>query len=183
MAPRLANKSRAGFCPFCGEYTEGRADCPVHELTLVPWHPSHGAQHKQVTGWMTLLLRLGVLSWASGFFLNFVTIRSEAVVTATAYRLASTRAYNLWTILLAAAAVLVVLFRRRFHADLSRARVALVIIACMPLVAVVYTLWGVLRWSTSQSSSVSINVGPGVYLIIFGSMVCILCSIAMGKRI
>lgn len=183
MATGLADNCSSGFCPFCGEYTEGRADCPVHELTLVPWDQSQDARDKQVSGWMRLLLRLGVLSWISGFFLNFVTIHSEAVVSATAYRLASTRAYNLWTVLLAAAAVLVVLLRRRSQADLYRARVALIIIASMPLVAVVYTLWGVLRWSTSQSSFVSINIGPGAYVIALGSLVCVLCSIAIGKRI
>ncbi|MCB9667739.1 MAG: hypothetical protein H6715_06455 [Myxococcales bacterium] len=168
---RNARDHAVGFCPFCGELVEGRPDCPVHELKLVPFEKLTGMASDRSTPLSQLLCGLGILGWTVGMLLDFVTVEMERPVVLSAFELAKSRAYNLWTVPLSAAVMAVILLRRRSAEALHRAGLAMIVTSMMPLVSLGYTYLGVMRWSWSQPGSADVSLGPGIYLICAASAV------------
>lgn len=189
MPSVLAHNSSVGFCPFCGECIEGRLDCPEHELTLVSWDEWMRSRHSRVdsrrvgfsshaVGWLEkAMFGIGALGWVVGFFMPFVTVETSEHIQFTGYRLAITRAHNLWTVLLAACVVMAIVWLRRSVWQLQRARLGLRIAAVMPMVAVAYTAWGIYHWANAHTASASVQLGPGLYIILLSSFLCVTISV------
>lgn len=182
MASGLLNNSQRGFCPFCGESFPG-SQCPEHELELVAWEQLPAARRAEVSAvtipqrslrapLARLLLWLGAFGWLASFLGRFVTIDLQPPLALSGLQFALSRAYNLWSVPLAAMVVGAILLRRRDLPALMRARLALVVAAVMPLIAVGYTLFGILRWLRVHAPAASIHLGPGAYL----TMLCSGCA-------
>jgi hypothetical protein len=157
------------FCPFCRDGFEGLAECPEHELTLVPIDrlPRPGERGvSEVTFFADPRLgRGGVLLGAAlvlvGFLMPFVRARG---IAASALEVAIEGAYNLWLIPGAACGVLAVLWARRTATAMRAARLAAVGLAlagALPLVYTVRRIELVAGWSGTEVHWLS---GLGVML-------------------
>jgi len=132
------------FCPFCHDGFEGMAECPEHQLTLVPFDslPRPPAQPLcAVTFFVDPRLgRGGVLLGAAfvllGFLLPFVRAGG---IDASALEAAIDGAHNLWLTPGAACGVLAVLWLRRSAPAMRAARLAVLGLALAGAFPLIYT--------------------------------------------
>jgi hypothetical protein len=127
-AARTEPPSRMLFCPFCRDGFEGVAECPEHELTLVPIDrlPRMAGRTSDVTHFVDPRfgrgpVMLGAAFVIIGFFLPFV--RAESI-EASALQVAVDGARNLWLTPGAALVMLGVLWVRRKVTAMRSARLA-----------------------------------------------------------
>lgn len=140
------------FCPFCGEAFEGETRCPAHELPLVPWtdlpRSERATTDDEKLPWSSLRLGRGVVaSGAALALLAFVALplaRVEGALSmgGSMLRLALGGTPKLWLVPAAAAAQLAILYRRRTPATMRSARLAVALVACVPVFACVWTWLG-----------------------------------------
>jgi hypothetical protein len=132
------------FCPFCHDGFEGMAECPEHQLTLVPID-SLPRPAAEVPGAVTFFVdprlgRGGVLLGAAmvlfGFLVPFV--RAEGI-DASALEVAIDGAHNLWLTPGAACGVLAVLWVRRSAPAMRSARLAVLGLALAGALPLIYT--------------------------------------------
>lgn len=132
------------FCPFCRDGFEGMAECPEHQLTLVPID-SLPRPAAQPLGAVTFFAdpRLGrgaVLLGAAfallGFALPFVRAGG---IDASALEVAIDGAHNLWLTPGAACGVLAVLWARRSAPAMRSARLAVLGLALAGSFPLIYT--------------------------------------------
>jgi hypothetical protein len=132
------------FCPYCRDGFEGVAECPEHELTLVPIHrlPRRRGRFSNEVGLFIdpRLGRGGVLLGAAlvlaGFVLPFAGARG---VEASALEVAIDGATNLWLTPIAAVVMLWVLWMRRTRQGMRAARLAVLGLAVAGALPLIYT--------------------------------------------
>jgi len=141
------------FCPFCGEAFEGETRCPAHELRLVPWRelprreraaPDDDAE----LAWSSPRLGRGPVAFGAGLALLAFAILPLARVEGALQMggsmlvLALSGTPKLWLVPAAAWAQLAILYRRRSPAAMRSARLAVALVACVPLLTCVWTWLG-----------------------------------------
>jgi hypothetical protein len=131
------------FCPFCRDGFEGRAECPEHDLALVPVDRLprvNRATHEAAFFADPRLGRGPILLGAAltivGFFLPFVRTPS---LEASALQVAIDGAHNLWLAPGAALAILAVLWIRRDRSSMRSARLAVLGLAIAGSLPIFYT--------------------------------------------
>ena len=144
------------FCPFCKECYEGIAQCPDHELTLVPFDAlPRDAEEDSLPGDEDRLVGFdprfgrGIVALGVALMLGSFAAPMMEVTTTTqsrvfsAYAAALTNAPNLWTIPFVAAMFVAFLARRRTPSELRGARAAGVALSLTPFVSMAYSWWRV----------------------------------------
>jgi hypothetical protein len=132
------------FCPFCRDGFEGVAECPEHELTLLPIDRMPRLAERsfdEVAFFADPRLGrggvlLGAVLVAVGFLAPFVHARG---LDASALEVAIDGAHNLWLTPGAAVGVLGVLWRRRSAPAMRGARLAVLGLALAGALPLVYT--------------------------------------------
>jgi hypothetical protein len=132
------------FCPFCRDGFEGVAECPDHELTLLPIDrlpPLEERSLAEVAFFVDPRLgRGGVLlgAWlvVVGFLGPFVR---AGELDASALEVAIDGAHNLWLTPGAALGVLWVLWARRSRLGMQNARLAVAGLALVGALPLIYT--------------------------------------------
>lgn len=136
------------FCPFCGEAFEGEAQCPEHELRLVPWaalsKTKPAGEHEPLPLHSPRLGRAWVAAGSALVLLAFVALPLAHVDGAlrmggSMLRLALQGTPRLWLVPAAAWAELLILYRRRTPRAMRGARLAAILIGCVPALAVLST--------------------------------------------
>ena len=134
--PRPAQRDEGSilFCPFCRECFEGEARCPDHDLALVPFARLPEARRELADDEPLLPLDprfgrgfvfLGAALMLAGFLGPLArTYYGDQEAWDTGYRLAATRAMNLWMVPMVAAALVAILHRRATLAQLRSVRLA-----------------------------------------------------------
>jgi hypothetical protein len=132
------------FCPFCHDGFEGMAECPEHQLTLVPID-SLPRPTAEALGAVTFFVdprlgRGGVLLGAAMVLFGFLVpfIRAEGI-DASALEVAIDGAHNLWLTPGAACGVLAVLWVRRSAPAMRSARLAVLGLALAGALPLIYT--------------------------------------------
>ena len=140
------------FCPFCGEAFEGETTCPEHELPLVAWSelrraPAAAASDEQLA-WFSLRLGRGLvaagaaLALLSFLLLPLARVEGDLKMGGTMLRLALSGTPRLWLVPAAVWAQLLILYRRRTPSAMRSARLAVALVALVPLIACVWTWVG-----------------------------------------
>jgi hypothetical protein len=167
------------FCPFCGEAFEGPTHCPEHELTLVPWaalpkieppageheplpwHSPRGGRAWVATGAALILLAFAALPLAR--------VGGALHMGGSMLRLALAGTPRLWLVPAAAWAELLILYRRRTPRSMRGARLAAILIAGVPALAVLST-WLAARQAVAllaerTRAQLFLHIGAGAYAI------------------
>lgn len=187
------------FCPFCRECFEGEAECPEHELALVPFEklprdPDVDAgdlpNHDQPLSLLDPrfgrgLVMAGVIASAVGFAMPVLSIVSAGQVRIfSGFEAAATRAPNLWTVPFVAAMFVWVLMRRRTPLAMLGARLAGVVFALAPLLSLAYTVLkvrqGAAQFAERTHQAMEIGVEYGVWVIALGALFFLLGSARLG---
>jgi hypothetical protein len=137
-------RSRILFCPFCRDGFEGRAECPEHDLRLVPIDrlpraPKRALDRATFFGDPRLgrgAVLLGAALVLPGFVVPFVSARGLA---ASALEVAIDGAGNLWLTPVAAIALLWILWQRRSRYTMQAARLAVLGLATGGALPLLYT--------------------------------------------
>lgn len=181
------------FCPFCHECFEGEAQCPEHELTLVPFDALPEAKRRELPGeheQMSLfeprfgraVVFVGAALMMVGFLGTFAVSQSGVEHAASSgLELASTVALNLWFLPMVAAGLLSILARRRTPASLRSARLAVASLGAMGAMSVGYSFYRIyvsaahIEQQTGQPMQVALGWGAwvalvGVVLAFFGGL-------------
>ena len=132
------------FCPYCRDGFEGVAECPEHELTLVPIDrlPRAGASSLDEVSFFAdprlgrAPVLLGAVLVLVGTLAPFV--RADGI-EASALEVAIDGAHNLWLTPAAALCCLWVLSVRRSRAAMREARLAVLALAVAGAMPLVYT--------------------------------------------
>lgn len=141
------------FCPFCGESFEDAARCPDHDLPLVPWHelPPQGRaprEHDEPVARFSprhgrgLLLGTSALTLLAFVLLPLGHVEGDARYGGSLGSLAAHGAHRLWLVPAAALALAATVLRRRTRASLRAARLALLVLALVPPLAVSWAYAG-----------------------------------------
>lgn len=186
MSPSQASSEQIdlSFCPFCHEAFEGRAECPEHELTLVPMAelPRSGRRRlEQVEIFVDPRLGRGLPLLGSFLaLLGFLTplVRSSTLV-ASALEVAIDGAGNLWLTPGAALALLWILWRRRSAQAMSAARGAVLGLAVGGALPLLYTCRRIALMAESQGATVEWLVG--LWLMAAGLLIAALGSLGFGR--
>lgn len=173
-----SERAEISFCPFCGEGFEGRADCPEHELTLVPIDklPKQvDLRLEQVTFFADPRLGrgatlLGAILVLLGFLAPFVR---SSELEASALEVAIDGAGNLWFTPGAAIALLWILWRRRSRSAMRAARAAVLGLALGGILPLVYTCRRIVLVADAHGATVDWLWGAwlmlgGLLLVAFG---------------
>ncbi|QQR91911.1 MAG: hypothetical protein IPJ88_09560 [Myxococcales bacterium] len=181
-----------GFCPFCRESFENLALCPEHELPLVEWHelpPDPFSQNILESETEVLSfgfsygrawLCAGALCLLVGFFLDAFSVTLSRVASPSAFELANTKAFNLWTIPLCSFVVFAICYRRRTLVRMQSARAALLLVALMPMVSLIFTFLGVRRWLGSQRDFSLLEPRGGLFLLGLGIISMVVGALRFG---
>jgi hypothetical protein len=140
------------FCPFCGEAFEGETRCPAHELLLVPWgdlpRSERALPDDEKLPWSSPRLGRGYVAFGAGLaLLAFAALPLARVEGALSMggsmsMLALGGTPKLWLVPAAACAQLAILYRRRTPVSMRSARLAVALVACVPVFACVWTWVG-----------------------------------------
>jgi hypothetical protein len=167
------------FCPFCGEAFEERTHCPEHELALLPWadlpRPERELPEHEALPWYSPRMgRLGVAASAVLMLFAFVALPVGRVDGAvhmggSMLRLALRGTPRLWLVPAAAAAVLMILYRRRSPLAMRSARLAVGLVGSVPLPAALSTWFAARRavalLAERTREDLVLQVGAGLYVI------------------
>ena len=180
-----SKRGNVSFCPFCHEGFEDRAECPEHELTLLPIDelPRHlDRPLKQVTFFADPRLGrgaplLGVTLVLLGFIVPFVR---SSELEASALEVAIDGAGNLWFTPGAAIVLLWILWQRRSRDTMRAARAAVLGLALGGLLPLLYTcrrigLMAELHGATAEWLG-------GLWLMLAGLLVAALGSFRFGSN-
>ena len=131
------------FCPYCRESFEGLAECPEHELALVPIDRLPRTNRSTHAASFFLDPRLGrgpVLAGALMTILGFfLPVARTGVFEASAIQVAIDGALNLWLVPGSALATLAVLWRRRDRESMWSGRFAVLGLAVAGFLPLLYT--------------------------------------------
>lgn len=184
------------FCPFCREAFEGDQRCPEHELDLVTWSELPKAV-PQLTDdyslpWPSARLGRGWVAGGAALLLfAFVTLPLAGVDGAlrmggTMLMLAVASTPKLWLVPAAAWAQLIILYRRRTPAGMRSVRLAVALVACVPLLAAVMT------WFDASAAlelierrrQVDLHLRPaaGAYVIAASAVTMLWGAVRLGAR-
>jgi hypothetical protein len=167
------------FCPFCGEAFEGETHCPEHELRLLPWAalPRAAAklsEHEPLPWHSPQLGRAWTAMGAALVLLAFVVLPLARVDGAlhmggSMLQLALAGTPRLWLVPLAAWAELLILYRRRTPRAMRGARLAAMLIGCVPGLIVLST-WLATRQAVAllaerMQAHLLLHLGAGAYAI------------------
>ncbi len=140
------------FCPFCRECFEGEAQCPEHELPLVPFERLPKMRRvvgddERLSAW-DLRFGRGIVGLAAatillGFAAPLVTSTIDAPLTVDGFRMAVGVAPNLWVVPCVALALVVILGRRRTLVEMRSMRLAVPLLAGLVASSLAYSLWRV----------------------------------------
>ncbi len=186
------------FCPFCRECFEGIAECPEHELALVPFDglPRDSLEEAELPhddeplGGLDPRFGRGYVM--AGVALSFVAFATPLIEVATAtqsrafsgYAAALERAPNLWTIPFVATMFAAFLARRRTPAAMRGARLAGLVLAFMPMLSFFYSFSQVRRGAREIAERagqlVEISVGWGVGVLALACLAFIVGSYRLG---
>jgi hypothetical protein len=181
------------FCPFCRESFEGVRRCPDHELDLVPWHalPMTPTPVDEATRLAPYSLQLGrgwllagALITLVAFVLPMLTLSGDPPLHANMLRFASLRAGKLWMVPLSSIAVVMLVLRRRTPRAMRGARLAVAVLALMPLMSLAITLRGV--WSATAALSartgdaMELTVEWGSYTLLLGTLLMLRGAWSLG---
>lgn len=139
-----SERTEVAFCPFCHEGFEGQAECPEHQLTLIPIDelPRHADRRlDEVTFFLDPRLGRGAtLLGAALVLLGFTVpfVRSSGL-EASAFEVAIDGAANLWFTPGAAILLLWILWQRRSRDTMHAARAAVLGLALGGLLPLAYT--------------------------------------------
>ncbi|MGF1465336.1 MAG: hypothetical protein ACFCGT_04310 [Sandaracinaceae bacterium] len=188
-----APDERVLFCPFCRESHEGETHCEVHDLPLVEFHRLPRRDYERVghgldedVGPLELrygrgVILLGVALAMIGFLSPFATGTFEGEETVwSGLAAASLRLPSLWTVPFAAVLFLSFVLRRRTVRAMRGARLAALILAAAPALAVGYAAYRVLEGAARTFGAVEVALGPGAYLMGASSLVLALGGLAFG---
>jgi len=186
MSQSQASSERAeiSFCPFCREGFEGRAECPEHELTLVPIDKlprNAGRRLEQVTFFADPRLGrgaplLGATLVLLGFVVAFV---SASELEASALEVAVDGAGNLWFTPGAAILLLWILWRRRSRSTMRAARAAVLGLAIGGILPLVYTCRRIVL--VSEVHGATVDWRWGLWLMLAGLLLAALGSRGLGS--
>jgi hypothetical protein len=140
------------FCPFCGEAFEGETRCPAHELLLVPWGDLPRSERalpddeklpssspRLGRGYVAFGAGLALLAFAA---LPLARVEGALSMGGSMLMLALRGTPKLWLVPAAACAQLAILYRRRTPVAMRSARLAVALVACVPLFTCVWTWVG-----------------------------------------
>jgi hypothetical protein len=140
------------FCPFCGEGFEGQTTCPEHELLLVPWQrlPRQTAEPPadEPVPWFSPRSGRGSIAFGAALallaflVLPLARVEGDLKMGGTMLQLALGGTPRLWLVPAAAWAQLAILYRRRTPSSMRGARLAVALVALVPVLACVWTWVG-----------------------------------------
>lgn len=140
------------FCPFCGEAFEGETRCPAHELELVPWRELPGPVREpppdEPLPWFSPRLGRGFVASGAGLallafaVLPLARVEGDLQMGGSMLALALGGTPRLWLVPAAAWAQLAILYRRRTPSAMRGARLAVALVALVPVLAGVWTWVG-----------------------------------------
>ena len=187
MSQSQASSERAqiSFCPFCREGFEGRAECPEHDLTLVPIDelPRNADRRlEQVTFFADPRLGrgaplLGATLVLFGFVVPFV---STSKLKASALEVAIDGAGNLWFTPGAAIVLLWILWRRRSRSTMRAARVAVLGLSLGGILPLFYTCRRI--GLVAEGHGATIDWLWGLWLMLAGLLLAALASRGYGSN-
>jgi hypothetical protein len=168
------------FCPFCGEAFEGLSHCPEHELALLPWAalprplgaaPIEGAplawfSPRLGRGWLAGAVSVTLLAFA---LLPLARVDGALRMGGSMLSLALANSPRLWLVPAAGWAALLILYRRRTPNAMRGARLALMLVGCVPAAAVAWAFAGakaaVALLDARLGGGLRLHVGAGSYAI------------------
>jgi hypothetical protein len=183
------------FCPFCREAFEGDQRCPEHELDLVTWAELPRASVPQLTDDYALPWPSGQLGrgWVAGgaalVLLAFIGLPLAGVegplrMGGSMLMLAVASTPKLWLVPAAAWAELAILYRRRTPASMRGARVAVALVAFVPLLAAAMTWFDVSAAIelVEQRRHVELQLRPaaGAYVLAAAALTMLWGAIRLG---
>lgn len=183
--PQLSSeRAEVSFCPFCHEGFEGRAECPEHELTLIPIDelPRHADRPvDQVTFFVDPRLGrgtplLGAMLVLLGFIVPFVR---SLELEASALEVAIDGAVNLWFTPAAAIVLLWILWQRRSRDAMRAARAAVLGLALGGLLPLIYTCRRI--GLVAEVHGATVDWLAGLWLMLAGLLVTALGSRRLGS--
>lgn len=168
------------FCPFCREGFEGLAECPEHELTLLPLDRLPRGPAREVAFFGDPRLGrgaplFGVALVLTGFFAPFIR---TPTIDASALEVAIDGAHNLWLTPGAALGLSWILWKRRTRRQMRSARMAAAGLALVGALPLTYTLRRVRLMAEADDIQVQWAWGLGV--MIAGLAVAFLGSVRLG---
>jgi hypothetical protein len=184
------------FCPFCGEAFEGETRCPAHELLLVPWgdlpRSERALPDDEKVPWPSPRLGRGYVAFGAGLtLLAFAVLplaRVEGALSmgGSMLRLALGGTPKLWLVPAAACAQLAILYRRRSPASMRSARLAVALVACVPVFACVWTWVGadaaVTVLAERLGQKLHMRPGLGAYAIALAVAAMLVGAVRLGTR-
>jgi hypothetical protein len=183
------------FCPFCGEAFEGETRCPAHELRLVPWRDLPQAERplpddEAKLAWSSPRLGRGYVAFGAGLALvAFATlplarVEGELQMGGTMLALALGGTPKLWLVPAAAWAQLAILHRRRSPAAMRSARLAVALVACVPVLTCVWTWLGaheaVSLLAERTRQDLHMRTGLGAYAIALSAVTMLVGAFRLG---
>ncbi len=183
------------FCPFCGEAFEGLTHCPEHELGLLPWAQLPGAAERALPereslawfsprlgrGWVAASALLWLLAFAA---LPLGNVSGSLHMGGSMLQLALRGTPRLWLLPVAAWAELAILYRRRSPHALRGARLAVVLVGCVPLLSAVSTWFSARRavalLAARDGQQLQLHVGSGLYAVALASLPLIVAGLRLG---
>jgi hypothetical protein len=167
------------FCPFCGEAFEDETRCPAHELRLVPWNELPAGERaasdeNRELPWTSLRLGRGFVATGAAltllaFALPLARVEGAVPMGGSMLVLALGGTPKLWLVPAAAWAQCAILYRRRSPIAMRSARLAVALVACVPVLACVWTWLGareaVSLLAASTRQDLHLRPAPGAYTI------------------
>ena len=184
------------FCPFCRESFEGEQTCPEHELPLVPFFdlPKQAApvdEHARVAWYSPALGRGPVAAAAFGtlaafLFLPLAGVDGPTQMGGTMLRLAREGTPKLWLVPSAAAAMLLILARRRSRVGLRGLRVLIPLLACVPPLVVFWSWLGVeaavVLMAARTGQDLAPRLGSGASLVLIAALPALVFGLRLGGK-
>lgn len=172
------------FCPYCGESFEGVAECPEHELALVPIDRlgrERGSLDEVAFFADPRLGRGPVLVGSALVLLGFLApFAHSRGLHASGLEIALDGAHNLWLTPLAALSALWILWSRRSRVALRAARFAAFGLSVGGLLPLAYTSWRIALVAGVQDAPV--EWGWGRVAMVAGSLLAAFGSLWLGGR-
>jgi hypothetical protein len=183
------------FCPFCGEAFEGETRCPAHELLLVPWSAlprrERALPEDEKLPWSSPRLGRGYVAFGAGLaLLAFAALPLARVEGAlpmggSMLVLALGGTPKLWLVPAAAWAELAILYRRRSPAAMRSARLAVALVACVPVFACAWTWVGadaaVSLLAERTGQELHMHPGLGAYAMMLAAAAMFAGAVRLGK--
>lgn len=183
------------FCPFCGEAFEGETTCPEHELTLVPWQAlpraaGEGPPADEPLPWSSPRSGRGLVAFGAGLallaflVLPLARVEGDLKMGGTMLQLALGGTPRLWLVPAAAWAQLAILYRRRTPSAMRGARLAVALVALVPVLACVWTWVGaheaVALLARGTQQQLYLRVDSGAYAMAFAVIAMLAGALRLG---